>query len=49
MDSPVGPPQRARIAPQRVKDELKRAGYALAQEHEFLPNQYFLVFRPASS
>jgi SAM-dependent methyltransferase len=49
MDSPVGPPQRARIAPERVKDELKRAGYALAQEHEFLPNQYFLVFRPASS
>jgi ubiquinone/menaquinone biosynthesis C-methylase UbiE len=49
MDSPVGPPQRARIAPERVKDELKRAGYALAQEHEFLPNQYFLIFRPASS
>ena len=49
MDSPVGPPQRARIAPERVKDELKRAGYALAQEHEFLPNQYFLVFRPARS
>jgi cyclopropane fatty-acyl-phospholipid synthase-like methyltransferase len=49
MDSPVGPPQRARIAPERVKDELKRAGYALAQEHEFLPNQYFLVFQPAKS
>ena len=49
MDSPVGPPQRTRIAPERVKDELKRAGYALAQEHAFLPNQYFLVFRPAGS
>ena len=49
MDSPVGPPQRARIAPERVKDELKRAGFTLAQEHEFLPNQYFLVFRPSSS
>jgi SAM-dependent methyltransferase len=49
MDSPVGPPQRARIAPERVKDELKRAGYALAQEHAFLPNQYFLVFQPAGS
>jgi cyclopropane fatty-acyl-phospholipid synthase-like methyltransferase len=49
MDSPVGPPQSARIAPERVKDELKRAGYALAQEHAFLPNQYFLVFRPARS
>jgi cyclopropane fatty-acyl-phospholipid synthase-like methyltransferase len=49
MDSPVGPPQSTRIAPERVKDELKRAGYALAQEHAFLPNQYFLVFQPAKS
>jgi SAM-dependent methyltransferase len=48
MDSPVGPPQRARIAPERVKEELERAGYALAQEHDFLPHQYFLVFRPAT-
>jgi predicted methyltransferase len=49
MDSPVGPPQSARIAPERVKDELKRAGYALAQEHAFLPNQYFLVFAPGKN
>jgi len=49
MDSPEGPPRSARIAPERVKDELKRAGYALAQEHAFLPNQYFLVFQPAKS
>lgn len=48
MDSPVGPPRGARIAPDRVKEEMKRAGYALAQEHAFLPNQYFLVFRPGS-
>ena len=49
MDSPEGPPKSARIAPERVKAELKSAGYALAQEHSFLPNQYFLVFRPAKS
>ena len=49
MDSPDGPPRSARIAPERVKDELKRAGYALSQEHAFLPNQYFLVFRPGKS
>jgi len=49
MDSPEGPPKSARIAPDRVKDELKRAGYALAREHTFLPNQYFLVFQPAKS
>jgi len=31
-----------------VKAELARAGYRLEHEHAFLPNQYFLVFRPAS-
>jgi SAM-dependent methyltransferase len=49
MDSPEGPPKSARIEPDRVKAELKRAGYALAQEHAFLPNQYFLVFQSAGS
>jgi predicted methyltransferase len=44
MDSPDGPPKSARVAPEQVKAELKRAGYVLAQEHAFLPNQYFLVF-----
>ena len=48
MESPEGPPRSARIAPERVQAELKRAGYTLAQEHTFLPNQYFLIFRPAS-
>jgi SAM-dependent methyltransferase len=47
MDSPEGPPKAARIAPEQVKAELARAGYALQEEHGFLPNQYFLVFRPA--
>jgi SAM-dependent methyltransferase len=48
LDSPVGPPRRARIPADQVKQELARAGYALADEHGFLPNQYFLVFRPAA-
>jgi predicted methyltransferase len=47
MDSPEGPPKEVRIAAERVKAELKAAGYDLAQEHAFLPNQYFLVFRRA--
>ncbi|HEX6318873.1 MAG TPA: class I SAM-dependent methyltransferase [Burkholderiales bacterium] len=46
MDSPDGPPRAARIAPQRVVDELARAGYQVARQHDFLPNQYFLVFQP---
>jgi len=49
LDSPVGPPRKARVAPETVKAEMKRAGYVLAQEHPFLPNQYFLVFKPAGS
>ena len=48
LDSPEGPPRDARIAPDRVISELKGAGYALAKEHRFLPNQYFLVFQPES-
>jgi predicted methyltransferase len=47
MDSPDGPPKEARIAPEQVKAEFKKAGYTLAQEHAFLPNQYFLMFQPA--
>jgi predicted methyltransferase len=46
MDSPAGPPKAARIPPERVVAELKAAGYSLTQEHDFLPRQYFLVFRP---
>ena len=47
LDSPDGPPKAARIPPERVVAELKAAGYSLTQEHDFLPRQYFLVFRPA--
>jgi len=46
LDSPTGPPPGARIAPETVKAEMERAGYRLAEEHGFLPNQYFLVFAP---
>jgi SAM-dependent methyltransferase len=48
LDSPVGPPKRARIEPRQVEEEMKRARYELAQQHAFLPYQYFLVFRPAA-
>ena len=45
LDSPDGPPKHARLAPGQVSAELKAAGYTLAERHEFLPKQYFLVFR----
>ena len=44
MDSPDGPPREARVAPEAVKAELGRAGYAFVEEHGFLPRQYFLIF-----
>jgi len=46
-DAPSGPPKSERIAPSRVTTELAKAGYALAKEHTFLPNQFFLVFEAA--
>jgi len=48
LDSPSGPPKNMRIAPDRVKAELKQAGYALSEELEFLPRQYFLIFKPGA-
>ena len=47
MDSPGGPPKSARVTPDGVKAELNATGYALVQEHAFLPNQYFLIFQSA--
>jgi hypothetical protein len=41
----MGPSKAMRIAPERVKAEMAKAGYALAEEHAFLPQQYFLIFR----
>lgn len=47
MDATIGPSKSMRIAPERVKTEMAQAGFALAAEHTFLPQQYFLVFAPA--
>jgi SAM-dependent methyltransferase len=46
LDAKDGPPRAARIAPSQVETEMAQAGYALAASEGFLPNQYFLVFRP---
>ena len=45
-DAPMGPPKHSRIPADKVKAELKAAGYSLAVEHAFLPNHYFLSFKP---
>jgi SAM-dependent methyltransferase len=44
-DSPIGPPVEHRIPPEKVTEELTAAGYTLAESHDFLPRQYFLVFK----
>jgi len=49
MDAKDGPPKSARITPEQVKSELRRAGYTLTSEPGFLPNQYFLIFQPATT
>lgn len=43
--SPIGPPPAERLAPDIVTREMARSGFELQAEHDFLPNQYFLVFR----
>jgi SAM-dependent methyltransferase len=48
MDSRRGPPPSGRVAPDQVRAELGRAGFELVEEHAFLPDQYYLVFRPAA-
>lgn len=47
MESVDGPPKSARSTPQQIKAELKASGYDLAQEYDFLPKQYFLIFEQA--
>lgn len=46
-DSPEGPPARFRFEPDQITQELAEAGYALAEHHDFLPRQHFLVYRRA--
>jgi SAM-dependent methyltransferase len=42
--SKVGPPVGERITPEELKAEMARAGYRVAASHDFLPNQFFIVF-----
>jgi SAM-dependent methyltransferase len=38
---------RHKLPASTVLEEMKRAGYALTERHEFLPDQYFIVFAPS--
>jgi predicted methyltransferase len=46
---PKGPPPDHKLPPERVIEEMRGAGFALAEELDLLPYQYVLVFRVAGS
>ena len=46
-DSPDGPPKEFRFPPEKVKREMANAGYAMAEQLDFLPRQQFLIFKLA--
>ena len=48
-DLPSGPPAQYRISPEGVTEELEAAGYSLMESFQFLPRQYYLVFRKRDS
>jgi len=44
LDSPEGPPKEFRFPPEKMKAEMAKAGYSLAEQLDFLPRQQFLIF-----
>lgn len=46
QELPVGPPPAMKIAKADLIAELQQAGFALREEFDFLPYQYFLIFEP---
>jgi cyclopropane fatty-acyl-phospholipid synthase-like methyltransferase len=44
METHRGPPPSGRVAASKVKRELTEAGYVPAEEHRFLPDQFFSIF-----
>lgn len=46
-EAPEGPPDDHRLPIVEVVDEFRQVGYTLEQALNFLPNQYFLIFKQA--
>jgi len=44
-DLPVGPPPDHKLSREQVIEEMRAAGYVLAEEPDILPYQYLLVFK----
>jgi len=45
MGSKRGPPDEAKVAPEAVEAEARQAGFTLETQHDFLPDQYFVIFK----
>ncbi|WP_257451299.1 class I SAM-dependent methyltransferase [Archangium lipolyticum] len=43
-ESPRGPPAEHKLPPEQVRGELESVGFRQVGTHDFLPDQYFLVF-----
>jgi ubiquinone/menaquinone biosynthesis C-methylase UbiE len=41
-----GPPPEMRLDRKELQQELEQAGFHLTEEHDFLPDQYFVIFSP---
>ena len=46
--SPFGPPVEVKVPESAVIMEVERAGFELAEKHNFMPYHYFLVFKKKS-
>jgi SAM-dependent methyltransferase len=44
--APSGPPEEFRFTPEQIAAELAQAGYTRVAQHDYLPRQLFLIFRP---
>jgi ubiquinone/menaquinone biosynthesis C-methylase UbiE len=42
-----GPPPEMRLDRKELERELSQGGFRLLEEHDFLPDQYFVVFSPS--
>jgi SAM-dependent methyltransferase len=42
-----GPPPEMRLDRKELERELSQAGFGLGEEHDFLSDQYFVVFSPS--
>lgn len=49
MENADGPPKEHRVSIEKATDELKSAGYSLVETQDFLPRQYFAVFKKSGA